>query len=85
MVNHDPYTLFTKVRYIDMRNRRYISEKDEFKRAEMACELAHEDAEYNTPSRKSVDFKAFMRLKNKDRNHIEELKFIAFKKRYGWW
>jgi hypothetical protein len=57
-----------------------------FKRAEMAAELAHEDREYNTPSQKSIDFKKFMKLKkNENRDEIQDLEFIALKRRYKWW
>ena len=62
-----------------------------FKEAEMANELAHEDAEndrnYPRPSQKSRHFKEFMALKKKgsNRSHVEDLEFQAFKKRYGWW
>jgi len=61
-----------------------------FKRAEMANELAHEDAEndrrYPNPTEKSLNFKKFMRLKNnKNRNEVEQLDYLALKKRYGWW
>jgi hypothetical protein len=62
-----------------------------FKRAEMACELAHEDAENDrqspNPTEKSINFKKFMTLKSKgdSRDEVEEMEFLAFKKRYGWW
>ena len=60
------------------------SYKRRFKRAELACELAHEE-ERATPSQKSRDFKKFMRLKKKERDEIEQMEFLALKKRYGWW
>ena len=74
-----------------MRNGRYLSEKDRFKRAEMANELAHEDAENDRArpngTEKSRNFKAFMKLKGKgeNRSHTEDLEFTALKKRYGWY
>ena len=66
-------------------------EAQRFKRAEMANELAHEDAYndrmYPKPSQKKQNFQKFMRLKNKgdNRTHTEDLEFKAFKKRYGWY
>ena len=66
-------------------------EQRRFKNAEMANELAHEDAWEDrrrpNPSQKSRHFKEFMALKNKgsNRSHVEDLEFQAFKKRYGWW
>ena len=69
----------------------YDSYKRRFKRAELECELAHEDAEndrqYPNPSEKSINFKKFMSLKSKgdDRDEVEQMEFLALKKRYGWW
>ena len=63
-------------------------ESRRFRRAEMANELAHEDAENDrerpNASQKSRHFKEFMSLKRKNRSHTEDLEFQAFKRRYGW-
>ena len=66
-------------------------ESRRFREAEMSCELAHEDRENDrvrpNGSQKSMHFKKFMSLKSKglNRDEVEELEFIAFKRRYGWW
>lgn len=60
-----------------------MSYKDRFKRAEMACELAHEDREFNTSSSKEIAYSKFLRLKSIFRDDIQELEFIALKKRYN--
>ena len=61
----------------------------QFKRSEMASELAHEDRENDkerTPSQKSRMFQNFLRLKalGSCRNDIEEMDFLAYKKRFNW-
>lgn len=67
------------------------NEARRFKRAEMANELAHEDAwndrQRPNKTQKSRHFAQFMALKRKGegRSHTEDLEFSAFKKRYGWY
>ena len=61
-------------------------ESRDFKRAEMACELAHEDREYNTQSSKSIAYAKFKRLKGiANRNEIQDLELLALKRRYSWY
>ena len=59
-----------------------------FKRAEIANELAHEDAAFNRPSHKKVsrDYREFLRLKalGEGSSPINDIKLSTLKKLYKW-
>ena len=61
------------------------NEQRRFKRAEMDFELAHEEPTISK-SIKSMDYQKFTRLKTTGdkRDEIEEMQFLALKKRYNW-